>query len=744
MPAAREAHERTADVWQTRASLGASGSPTLARVRRVANAIAAFEPLTMVVAPGAATAARALLDARVEVVGLPIDDSWLRDSGPIVVLGHADGAPPAPESISASTPGARRSPRRTSDAAIAERLLGSDSRSSGSVGPACSRAARSRSTAQGLLVTTEQCLLNPNRNPGVEPRADRAGAARPSGRRADRLAPLRARTRTPHTDGHDGQRLRVPRARQRRCCRRARRRAHLDHRADAPGEPRSARRRARRGLRPLTRGRAAARRLRTTRAATEVVVRYANFYTCNGAAIVPVAGTRSTADIDEEACIAARADARPRGRRRARAGTIAFGGGGVHCDHATGAGVSGLTRRDGAPARRGRSRCPRALPRAAAGGSGTGAACERSCGRSACEPNSTRLVASRSGRLVPGRYRGDRTNLKAFARRARRGDHEDRLRLRGGAAGEAGRRRGAGSRPRSCRAAAASRRWSGRGEALALDHELDPEPRVHLAPAVRQIPSTTVGNRHSVPKDYGITSFWWRAGDQSTLSRSSSIGDASMRLAPRGAERQTSPASVERDDQRRAGGDRASRSTPLTAVRHSTARKRLELLARRAVGRHDQHGVQRARARGEIDCGARDTTATCRGSAPRSQARRRRARLVRRARRRLRRRAGSCPLLAEHPDIAARTRSLDSTSIDRGRRARARVHADSAAGWQEWSRFAPESAADRIVSIPASREDALRGGAALRSRRRAQAQRDLHRLQGREITHPRGRDSVLG
>ena len=50
----------------------------------------------------------------------------------------------------------------------------------------------------------------------------------------------------------------------------------------------------------------------------------------------------------------------------------------------------------------------------------------------------------------------------------------------------------------------------GRGEALALDHERIPNLR-HLSPQFAD-PEYDPGNRHSVPKDYGITSFWWRAG----------------------------------------------------------------------------------------------------------------------------------------------------------------------------------------------------------------------------------------
>src|SRR6202012_1457545 len=53
----------------------------------VANAIAAFEPVTMIANAGADAAdARAACTGNVEIVELALDDSWLRDCGPIYVV----------------------------------------------------------------------------------------------------------------------------------------------------------------------------------------------------------------------------------------------------------------------------------------------------------------------------------------------------------------------------------------------------------------------------------------------------------------------------------------------------------------------------------------------------------------------------------------------------------------------------------------------------------------------------------
>ena len=162
MPAEWEAHERTLMSWPTRASLwGERFAGACREYAGVANAIAAFEPLTMVVAPGAAPAARALLDARVELVELPIDDSWMRDNGPIFVT-DGDGRR-AGVHFRFNSWGERFAPW-DKDAALPEPLLarlGIERIASDLVLEGGSISV----DGAGTLITTAQCLLNPNRNP---------------------------------------------------------------------------------------------------------------------------------------------------------------------------------------------------------------------------------------------------------------------------------------------------------------------------------------------------------------------------------------------------------------------------------------------------------------------------------------------------------------------------------------------------------------------------------------------------
>src|SRR5688500_19475744 len=88
MPAEWTPHERCLMAWPTRPELwqGQYEAAT-AEYAAVAQAIARFEPVLMVAAPGLGDDARRWCGPKVEVIELPIDDSWLRDSGPIFVLG---------------------------------------------------------------------------------------------------------------------------------------------------------------------------------------------------------------------------------------------------------------------------------------------------------------------------------------------------------------------------------------------------------------------------------------------------------------------------------------------------------------------------------------------------------------------------------------------------------------------------------------------------------------------------------
>lgn len=83
MPAEWEPHARTWMAWPTDAWDGDGGASMAWSA--VANAIVAFEPVSMVVSPGQEEQAARLLDPRITIVPVPLDDAWMRDIGPTFV-----------------------------------------------------------------------------------------------------------------------------------------------------------------------------------------------------------------------------------------------------------------------------------------------------------------------------------------------------------------------------------------------------------------------------------------------------------------------------------------------------------------------------------------------------------------------------------------------------------------------------------------------------------------------------------
>src|SRR4051812_13493196 len=88
MPAEWSPHERTLVAWPARHSLwGEHYEKACAVHAAVACAVAAHEPVTMVATPDESAAAGRACRPGIDVVSIPIDDSWIRDSGPIGVVG---------------------------------------------------------------------------------------------------------------------------------------------------------------------------------------------------------------------------------------------------------------------------------------------------------------------------------------------------------------------------------------------------------------------------------------------------------------------------------------------------------------------------------------------------------------------------------------------------------------------------------------------------------------------------------
>ena len=164
----------------------------------MANAVAAFEPVVMVTDPEQASEARAMCGEGVEILPIPIDDSWMRDNGPIFVTDGAGGV--ALVHFRFNSWGNKYLPFDR-DAEVPKHIaahLGMRRYEA----PMVLEGGSFFVDGEGTLLTTEQCLLNPNRNPdmtreqiertlGRLPRCRSRGLARAG-------APARSRHRRAH------------------------------------------------------------------------------------------------------------------------------------------------------------------------------------------------------------------------------------------------------------------------------------------------------------------------------------------------------------------------------------------------------------------------------------------------------------------------------------------------------------------------------------------------------------------
>ena len=162
MPGEFEPHERTVICWPTRADL--YPGPRLDEARdahaELAQTIASFEPTTMIAPPEQAEAAAARCGPTVDVVALPIDDSWFRDTGPIYVV---DDDRRRGVDFAFNGWGGKYPPW-DADAAIARRWAEHAGHEHRAVDMVFEGGSIS-TDGDGSFVTTVQCLLHPNRNP---------------------------------------------------------------------------------------------------------------------------------------------------------------------------------------------------------------------------------------------------------------------------------------------------------------------------------------------------------------------------------------------------------------------------------------------------------------------------------------------------------------------------------------------------------------------------------------------------
>ena len=167
MPAEWSRHAATWMVWPHNQALWeTTWGVTLAQVQqdfaRVANAIARFEPVKLIVDPSAASGANAMCGPGIELIEQTVNDSWCRDSGPSFICHPQQGV--AGVSWRFNAWGGKSA--HDLDESLARRVLNH-------LGLECFGTPLSNEggaihvDGEGTLITTESVLLNPNRNPGM-------------------------------------------------------------------------------------------------------------------------------------------------------------------------------------------------------------------------------------------------------------------------------------------------------------------------------------------------------------------------------------------------------------------------------------------------------------------------------------------------------------------------------------------------------------------------------------------------
>jgi agmatine deiminase len=168
MPAEFAPHAGCWMLWPERPDNWRAGAqPAQRAFTEVATAIARFEPVTVGVSPGQFEFARAQLPSQVRTVEISHDDAWMRDVGPTFVT-HKKGMKRGVDWRFNAWGGLRGGlyfPWDQDDL-VAQKVLeieGVDRYRA----PLINEGGAIHVDGQGTALVTEECLLNPNRNPDL-------------------------------------------------------------------------------------------------------------------------------------------------------------------------------------------------------------------------------------------------------------------------------------------------------------------------------------------------------------------------------------------------------------------------------------------------------------------------------------------------------------------------------------------------------------------------------------------------
>ncbi len=168
MPAEWVTHECCWMAWPSRPDQWVDGLLGAQRTyAAIARAIRRFEPVRMVVDPQSVEEARTQCGPGIDMICFPIDDPWIRDSGPTFLT---DGAGARAGTAWRFNSWGGKVPAYADNARLAGRVLARAGvplyQSS-----LCLEGGAIHTDGEGTVITTESVILNPNRNPGINKRA---------------------------------------------------------------------------------------------------------------------------------------------------------------------------------------------------------------------------------------------------------------------------------------------------------------------------------------------------------------------------------------------------------------------------------------------------------------------------------------------------------------------------------------------------------------------------------------------
>jgi agmatine deiminase len=169
MPGEFEPHAGCWMLWPERPDNWRLGArPAQERFAAVATAIAQFEPVTMGVSRTHYEDARHQLPGHIRVVEMAHDDAWMRDVGPTFVVDDAQGRVRGIDwgfNAWGGLAGGLYFPWHE-DSLVAGKVL-EIAQADRYQAPLVMEGGAIHVDGQGTLITTEECLLNPNRNPAL-------------------------------------------------------------------------------------------------------------------------------------------------------------------------------------------------------------------------------------------------------------------------------------------------------------------------------------------------------------------------------------------------------------------------------------------------------------------------------------------------------------------------------------------------------------------------------------------------